>query len=416
MNVVIVNDFAFVNGGAAQVALSSAQGLADRRHQVTVFSAVESAAEPLLAQPNLAVVNTGQLDIAHDTSRLRASVQGIWNVQARNAMRKLLDSLDPSDTVVHFHGWSKALSSSVIRETVSRRFRSVLTLHDYFSACPNGGFFNYRTQTRCSLRPMSAACLTSHCDPRSYPQKLWRVARQVVQQKAGKVPGHVRHFISVSDFSAAILKPYLPADAQMHAIPNPIDMPQAPRAETRASAGFVYVGRLSPEKGSVLLARASRALDVPMTFVGEGPTREAIEQANPAAQVTGWQPRQGVRERIRGALALVLPSLCWEPQGLVVGEAAALGVCAIVPDQCAAADAVIEGVTGLVFRSGDESDLRRKLLMLQEQPALASAMGAAAFERYWADPPTLQRHVQSLEAVYDQILAEPEPLTLERAT
>jgi hypothetical protein len=47
MNVVIVNDLAYVNGGAGQVALSSARGLADRRHQVTLFSAVQSSAEPM---------------------------------------------------------------------------------------------------------------------------------------------------------------------------------------------------------------------------------------------------------------------------------------------------------------------------------------------------------------------------------
>lgn len=64
MNVVIVNDFAYVNGGAGQVALSSTRGLADRRHQVALFSAVQSPAEPLPACRNLAVCNTGRQDIA----------------------------------------------------------------------------------------------------------------------------------------------------------------------------------------------------------------------------------------------------------------------------------------------------------------------------------------------------------------
>ena len=85
--------------------------------------------------------------------------------------------------------------------------------------------------------------------------------------------------------------------------------------------------------------------------------------------------------------------------------AAALGVAAVVPDRSAAQEAVVDGVTGLVFRSGDEADLRAKLQVLQREPRLADAMGAAAYDRYWSSPPTLQRHVERLEAVYAEILS-----------
>ena len=405
MNVVIVNDFAFVNGGAGQVALTSAKGLADRRHRVTVFSAVAPPGGPAHDCDNLVAVNTGQHEIARDPNRLRAAVQGLWNSAARSAMHRLLDTLDPRDTVVHFHGWSKALSSSVIRETLARHFKAVVTLHEYFSVCPNGGFFNFQTQAKCPLRPLSAACIATNCDVRNYPQKLWRVARQVVQEQAGTFPGRMHDFISVSEFSAALLRPYLPPDARMHPVPNPVDTPREARVPVRSGAGFVCVGRLSPEKGPLLLAKASRGLEVPMTFVGEGALHAGVEQANPDALVTGWQPPEGVRARIRGSLALVLPSLCYETQGMVVAEAAALGVAAVVPDRSAAQEAVVDGVTGLVFRSSDEADLRAKLHVLQREPALADAMGAAAYNRYWSSPPTLQRHVERLEAVYGEILS-----------
>jgi glycosyltransferase involved in cell wall biosynthesis len=404
VNVVVVNDFAQVNGGAAQVALSSANALSERGHAVTLFSAVSDPCERA-QRGAVKVVCTHQHDIASDPSRARAALQGLWNLSAQRAIGELLAELDPRDTVVHFHGWTKALSSSVIRESLSRGFGAVTTLHEYFSACPNGGFFNYQQQAICPLVPLSAACITTHCDSRSYAQKLWRVGRQVVQRGAGDFPGGMRHFISVTDFSAAILRRYLPPDAAIHAVPNPIDVPHQPYAAVEDASGFVYVGRLSPEKGCLLLAKACSSLGVPLTFVGEGPMRDAIHSLYPAAKFTGWLSPEDVRAEITRARALALPSLWYETQGLVVNEAAALGVPAIVPDNCAARESVLDGVTGLWFRTADEADLKDKLDRLERDPALAAAMGKAAYQRFWNDPPTLERHVCELEKVYRQVLA-----------
>ena len=45
LDIIVANDFAHVNGGSAQVALSSAVGLAERGHRVTFLAAVPPVAE-----------------------------------------------------------------------------------------------------------------------------------------------------------------------------------------------------------------------------------------------------------------------------------------------------------------------------------------------------------------------------------
>jgi len=404
MNVVIVNDFAYVNGGVGQVALASARELGRRGHRVHVFTAVPGS-EPIQVEAGLEVTCLGQHEIAADPQRMRAMVQGIWNTRARTAMRMLLEHLDPSDTVVHFHGWTKALSSSVIRETLARHFEAVITLHEYFSACPNGGFYLYPQQRNCRVDPLSWACVSTDCDPRNYAQKLWRVGRHWVQMHVARYPRDARHFIAITDFSLQILRRYLPTEAHIHHVRNPIQIERQAPAPVGSNAGFVYVGRLSPEKGALLLAKAAAAANVPVTFIGDGPERDAIAAANPAARLAGWQDKAGVAAAIRASRALVLPSLWFETQGLVVSEAAAMGVAAIVADECAAREAVVNGETGLWFRSRDEDDLSAKLLALHHDARAAQAMGQAAHARFWQDPPTLARHVESLESVYAAILA-----------
>ena len=311
-----------------------------------------------------------------------------------------------SETIVHLHGWTKALSSSVARSALEVTTRVVITMHDYFLACPNGGFFNYPANWKCRLRGMSTECLFSNCDKNSYSQKLWRFVRQLVQTGSGLLPGDVRHFISISDFSEDLLMPYLPPEFNVYHVPNPIDVEQAEPFQPGTGSGILFIGRLDPEKGGAMLAKASRKAGVQVTFTGEGPEKGAIVRENPEAVFTGWLERPQVVRQLSQCRALVLPSLWYETQGLVVLEAAACGVPSVVPDDCAAADMVVDGQTGLVFRSGDEESLIRQLSMLNDED-LVSTMGLAAYESYWNSPSTMNKHVISLEKAYADILSSP---------
>jgi len=86
-------------------------------------------------------------------------------------LRLTLEDFDSKNTIVHLHGWTKALSSSVVRECVDKNFSIVCTLHDYFVACPNGGFYNFRTHKICHLHPLSTRCVLENCDSRVMPRR-----------------------------------------------------------------------------------------------------------------------------------------------------------------------------------------------------------------------------------------------------
>jgi glycosyltransferase involved in cell wall biosynthesis len=401
--IVLVNDFAHINGGAGQVALTSAMALAERGHSVTVFSAVA----PVMAElkkKKIKLICTRQHQIRSDPNRFRAVRQGIWNVKAARRMQVLLKDLDPSRTIVHIHGWTKSLSSSVVPVAVGNGFHVVVTMHDYFLACPNGGFFHYRKNRVCRLRPLSPACLTSNCDKDGIPQKLWRICRQVVQKRWGEIPGGIGHYIAISDFSRSILEPYLPKHARVYHVPNPIFVDKRDPALPGENKAFVFVGRLDPEKGPLLFAQAAARAKVKTLFIGDGFCREKIREIAPRAAITGWLSPMRVKSTLSKARALVFPSLWYEPYGLVVLEAAALGIPAIVSDTSAACQAIEDGVTGFVFRSGDVDDLTKKIQQLCDAET-AARMGRTAYNRYWSNPTTIEHHVRQLEKVYASILS-----------
>jgi len=403
LNIVVVSDFAHVEGGNSAVALSSAIGLADAGHRVILLSAV-SPIDPAVQKSVFRVVCTSQHAIADDPLRMGALVQGLWNSKAGRAMGDVLGNLDPHQTVVHVHGWTKALSSSVIRAALTRKFKVICTLHDYFSACPNGSFFNYATNTICELQPLSGSCITSQCDRRHYGQKLWRVVRQVVQNRLGGLPREIRHFIVVSPFSERILKPFLSPDSHIYHVQNPVQVSYEDPVDVEANSVFVMVGRIAQEKGPQLFAEAASQVGCEAVFIGDGDQRADVLRRCPTARMLGWLSREEVTAQLKHARALVFPSLLYETEGLAVSEAAALGIPAIVSDASAASASVMDGVTGLWFKAGDSGDLARKMLTISDSQR-ASVIGRAAHGQYWKHPRTLDRHIKELERTYEKVLA-----------
>ena len=405
--VVILNDYATTTGGSTAVAIASALGLAARGVPVTFFSCVGPVAPELQNVPNLSVVCLGQHEIAKDPNRFRALASGLRNPSAVAAVRRILAGKDPSRTLVHAHTWMKAMSPFALDVAPELGFPLVVTLHDFFITCPSGGFYDHATGTVCRRAPLSVSCLTCNCDRRHYAHKLWRVARTALQNGALGLPSRVASYLGVSEFSLNILRPHLPPGIPADVLRNPVDCVDEGPADVAQNRPFLYVGRFVPEKGVRLFAEAVRATGLPAVFVGDGELGAELRRLCPDARFTGWLKPGQIRAELRGARALVFPPTWYETLGLVAVEAASAGVPAIVSDGCAASEAILDGRTGLHFTHGSADSLAERMEQLAADPAFADRLGRAAYDWYWADPWTADRHVDELLGHYHRILAPP---------
>ena len=134
---------------------------------------------------------------------------------------------------------------------------------------------------------------------------------------------------------------------------------------------FLYVGKLTARKGvcdflnAFLTARRRHPReDIHAIFIGDGPMRRNLLELS--SKYTGNVHFPGFRNQreLPGwyamADSLVLPGC--ESWGLVVNEAAACGLPALVSDRVGCrADMIDEGATGLIFPHGDVEALTRKL-------------------------------------------------------
>ena len=400
-HVVVLNDFCFVQGGASKVAIDEAIALRQRGIAVTFLAPVGPPCEALL-DAGVRIVCLDQPELADAARHPSAALRGLSNRPACRALRTVLGGLDPARSIVHLHGYTKALTAFPALAARNAGFRTVCTLHDFFAACPNGAFYDYRRDAPCDLTALSRSCIATNCDKRHALHKGYRVARGLIQRHVAQFPSSVRDYITLSRRSAALLAPYLPSDAVFHPLENIIDMERRPPVDPAANRELLVLGRLDAEKGVMLAAEAAHRAGWPIVFAGDGTQRTMLESAG--ASVTGWLPADEAQQRIDRTRCLIFPSRWYETYGLVVAEAAARGVPAIVSHISAPAERMEQGITGWIFRSGDTDDLMRCMAILHDDAAVRAA-GAAAYQRFWSCPPDRARHAAQLLSIYAAVLS-----------
>jgi 1,2-diacylglycerol 3-alpha-glucosyltransferase len=158
-------------------------------------------------------------------------------------------------------------------------------------------------------------------------------------------------------------------------VDNDYFVSEAERCRAEASGRppyFLFVGRLAAEKNIPTLLQAhARYLasggEWELVIVGDGPLRQQLQEQAKAGVQSGkviFAGHKVIRELpdfYAFAGCLVLPSIR-EPWGLVVNEAMASGLPAIVSSRCGCADDLIQnGSNGFVFNPESFSDLSRLL-------------------------------------------------------
>ncbi len=399
--VVVVNDWGYVNGGAGFVAIESAIGLAKVGLDVVLLCAV-GPIDDRLERVGVKVVCTNQCDIKSRKGRLGAMTQGLWNVKSARALRAILRSCPKEEAVVHFHAWMKALSPSLFRETRQWGGRVFVTNHDFFAVCPNGGMFNYKRMETCKHTAGAFSCALSNCDSRCYAHHIWRFVRQKVQDL--NLWHNRLTAITISDSSERMLRGHYDKHRiDVRRVVNPVGIGNgACKADVSANNEFVFLGRVSNDKGARLFCEAVSRLGGHGLVIGDGECREELEAQFPAVSFVGWQEGEAKIRFMLRAKALVLPSLQNETFGLSVIEAMSLGIPCVVPGKMAPAENVEDGVSGFLFDHGSLESLVAAL-----RRVLASDIGEIQKninDGFDAEKWSIGSHVQRLCSVYDEAL------------
>jgi glycosyltransferase involved in cell wall biosynthesis len=128
---------------------------------------------------------------------------------------------------------------------------------------------------------------------------------------------------------------------------------------------FLYVGRLSKEKGVHTLIEAFRNLPgYNLRIIGDGPEKENLaQQAEGLSNIsfTGNMEKDRVMEAMKQCIALVFPSIWYEGLPLTIIEAYSTGTPVIASRLGAMTEIVADGYNGYHFEAADTTDIAKSI-------------------------------------------------------
>jgi colanic acid/amylovoran biosynthesis glycosyltransferase len=250
-----------------------------------------------------------------------------------------------------------------------------------------------------------------------------RLLPRIYQRRLAALQREAALFVCVSHFiRERLLARGFPAE-KLTVIHQGIDIPAAPPAPLPSDDDpyILFVGRFVEKKGVADLIAAMKIVAAAgaatrLVLVGDGPLAADLRRRAhglPRAEFLGWQSRADVRRRMRGAIAVCVPSVTarsGDAEGLpnVAIEAMAEGTPVVATRHAGIAEAIEDGRSGLLVPEGDPKALAAALGAVIAAPDLRRQLGeaarAVAVERFEA----IQQSRRLEAALLRVILASPQ--------
>jgi glycosyltransferase involved in cell wall biosynthesis len=286
--------------------------------------------------------------------------------------------------VIHFHNVSLVGGPGVLRFGDGVK---LYTTHEYWLICPTHVLFRYDHQACREKR-----CLICTTRARRPPQ-WWRESTLIE-----RCLDHVDRLLVPSRFAIERHR----SDgitASMHLLPSFVPVPEAVSDALPGEPAFLFVGRLERLKGLQDVIPLFRDLpQARLRIAGSGSFEPALRRCAeglPNVEFLGQVHPSRIPDLYRGALAVLVPSLCYEVFPLAPVEAMAHGVPVIARRIGALTEVVEQSGGGLLFDTAEQC--RSAMLRLLGSPATRrelAACGRSTAAREWSEEVHMERYLE----------------------
>lgn len=379
IRVLIVHNGYQFKGGEDTVVEAESQLLREHGHPVELF--------------------TRHNDDIQQMGRLRLLGNTFWSSSAAADFAEVLTRFKPD--LVHVHNTFPLISPAIYWVAAERNIPVVQTLHNFRLFCPQAMFLRDGKVCEDCLGHLPWRGALRGCYRGSVVQSSVLAGMVSAHRLLGTWQNKVTRYIALNQFCRdKFVEGGLPAD-KMVIKANFVDFPRPTEQERD---GFLFVGRLSAEKGiDVLVDAVAKVPGLVCRVAGTGPDEHLLQGSG--VERLGALSTDAVRGEMSRAAALVLPSVWYENFPRTLVEAFGCGLPVIASRIGALAELVEDGVTGLLFNPGDSGDLASKLRWASDNPDKMTQMGMAARAKYEAHYTAAKNYEQLVDIYQDAIAA-----------
>jgi glycosyltransferase involved in cell wall biosynthesis len=253
------------------------------------------------------------------------------------------------------------------------------------------------------LTPMRYAWdqFDAYFGPERVGERMSRVMRPVMAAMARwdrATEGRVHRYLAISQYVARRIALYY--NRQSSIVYPPVETTfYTPDPASAPPKGLLVVSALVPYKRVDLAINAARLAKIPLTIVGDGPERDALQAlAGDGIEFRGWCTNEEIRDLYRSSIATILPGE--EDFGIVPLEAQACGRPVVALGRGGACETVVDGETGVLVEPGVEA------LADGLQRAVSREWDAVQIRRH-ADAFSRDRFVTEIRAAIEETMAAP---------
>jgi len=323
---------------------------------------------------------------------VRTAAETLWSVRAAKEVGHRIRRGHPD--IIHTHNLFPALSPAVLR-VVHGQAATVMTLHNYRLLCLPGTFLRDGRVCEDCLGRLPWPGVVHGCYQDSAPASSVLAMSTTVHRAIGSY-ARVQLYVAISQFVR---------DKHVRVGLDPDRVRVKPHfawpCSRRQGPGeyFLYLGRLSPEKGVAQLVAAWRRIPARLVIVGDGPEASTLRAlAPPTVDFRGPVAPDVVPDLLVHSRAVVVPSLSLEGAGKVILEAYAAGIPVLASRTGGLPEVVQDGTTGFLLPPRDATAWAEAADRLLDE-RLNEQMGQAAWN-LWKERYNPEVGLAHLEDVY----------------
>jgi glycosyltransferase involved in cell wall biosynthesis len=332
----------------------------------------------------------------------------IWNFKKNSIVKKKIESFSPD--IIHIHNWHFATGPLIIRGIKKKKIPVVLTLHNFRLICPSATLFNNKELFTESLKqnfPWSA--VQNKVYRNSILLTFWLAIIVWFHKRIGTWR-MVNAFICPSPFMVDLFNlSTLNIEKNKFVVKPNFSEEFKKNVSIKPKKHFLYVGRLSEEKGINVLLQAFKNTNEILKIIGTGPLKKLVEESSLEYKniiYLGFLSKEEVALQMQQANALIFPSIWHEPFGLAIIEAFSNN-CAVIASNIGAPKILINnGENGVHFDFNNPKDLVKALQTWNSFSDLKKEKFRLNAYNYYRENYSIESHNIFIDQFYNIILKQ----------